>query len=84
MTIVHRDTPLTIEVTDGTRPERGVIYTWPCTAGTVQGALTVVAIMLNAEAMSGGVAWRHPTTGERIVRPQRRIMWDGQQVELAS
>lgn len=69
---VRHDTPLNVYVSDGDGGP--VVYERQTTADLLDGCMTVLSITLNRLSVSGGVDWRHPTTGNKINRP--KVWWE--------
>lgn len=64
--IVDLDTPVTVVFID--KETKAEVYRQDTTAEGIDGCVTVTSIMFNALSMSGGVLWRHPTTGQLYPR----------------
>lgn len=67
---VRHDATVLLTLRAGPEDNRQVIEQREVPVATLNGAITVMCIKYNAETMSGGVYWRHPITGEPLIRPK--------------
>lgn len=67
---VRHDASVTLTLSAGRPDARFVVEESVIPITSLNGAITRMSVMYNALGVSGGTAWFHPGTGERLVRPQ--------------
>lgn len=67
---VRHDATVLLTLRAGPEDQRAIVEQREVPVTLLGGAITTMSIIYNARAVSGGVEWRNPRTGEYLIRPK--------------